>query len=67
MKRPKSKRYKLHKDLIKTAIANIEPRIEAKRRVAADVADAERIADEKFIQENRLELEINARANNERI
>ena len=62
MKRPKSKGFKHHKDLIKTAVANIEPRIEAKRRLAADIAAAERIADEKFIQENKLELEINARA-----
>ena len=61
MKRPRSKRFKLHKDLIKTAIANIEPRIETKRRAAADVADAERIADEKFIRENRLEIEMNRR------
>jgi len=61
MKRPKSKRFKLHKDLIKTAIANIEPRIETKNQAAADVAEAERIADEKFIQENRLVLEVNAR------
>lgn len=61
MKRPKSKRFKLHKNLIKTAIANIEPRIETKRRAAADVADAERIADAKFIQENRLEIEMNRR------
>lgn len=67
MKRSKSKRFKLHKDLIKTAIANIEPRIETKRQAAADVAEAERIADEKFIRKNRLELEINARANNESI
>lgn len=61
MKRLKSKRYKLHKDLIKTAVANIEPRIETKRRAAADVADAERIADEKFIQKNRLQIEMNRR------
>lgn len=61
MKRPKSKRFKLHKDLIRTAVANIEPRIETKRRVAADVVDAERIADEKFIQENRLQIEMNRR------
>ena len=64
MKRPKSKRFKLHKDLIKTAIVNIESRIETKRRAAADVADAERIADEKFIRENRLEIEMNKGANN---
>jgi hypothetical protein len=43
------------------AIANIEPRIETKNRVAANVAEAERIADEKFIEENRLKLEIYAR------
>lgn len=61
MKRPKSKRFKLHKDLIKTACANIESRIEAKKQVTADVAEVERIADEKFIQENRLVLEFNAR------
>ena len=58
MKRLKSKRYKLHKDLIRTAVANIEHRIETKRQWAADVADAERIADERFIQKNRLQIEI---------
>lgn len=67
MKRPKSKVFKRHKDLIKTAVVNIEPRIETKKQIAADVVDAERIADEKFIQENRLVLEVNARANNERM
>lgn len=61
MKRPKSKRFKLHKNLIKTAIANIEPRIETKERMVADVAEAERLADEKFVQENRLVLEVNTR------
>lgn len=62
MKRPKSKQFKLHKNLIKTAIGNIGLRIETESRAAADVADAERIADEKFIQENRLEIEMNRRA-----
>lgn len=61
MKRPKSKRFKLHKDLIRTVVANIESRMDTKRQVAVDVADAERITDEKFIQENRLVFEINAR------
>jgi hypothetical protein len=61
MKRPKSKVFKHHKDLIKTAVANTEPRVKAKRQMAADVTNAERIADEKFLQENRLELEINVR------
>ena len=61
MKRPKSKRFKLHKDLIRTATANIELRQETKRQAVVDVAEAERIADEKFIRENRLVLEINRR------
>jgi hypothetical protein len=61
MKRQKSKRFKLHKDLIRTAVANIEPRIEAEKKAAADVAEAEKIADEKFIQKNRLQIEMNRR------
>ena len=63
MKRPKSKRFKLHKDLIRTAVANIETTNRNKRQAVADVAEAERIADERFIQKNRLKIEIHRRAN----
>lgn len=65
MKRPKSKVFKHHKDLIKAAVGGIEPRVEAKRQAITDHAEAEKKKDEAWVKENRLVLEINARANNE--
>ena len=60
MKRPKSKVFKHNKDLVKFAVNNFNRKQEAKRQLVAD----EKAKDEAWVQENRLELEINARANN---
>lgn len=57
MKKLKSKRYIHYKDLIRAGVDNVPKRMRAK----LIKEEAERIADEKFIQENRLVLEINAR------
>lgn len=63
MKRPKLKRYKKHKDMIKAAISNIPERLHAKLTAAFNKQEEERRKDEEFIQKNRLEIEINRRAN----
>ena len=65
MKRPKSKVFKRHKDLVKFAVSNIDPKREAKRQAITDHAEAEKKKDEAWVKENRLVLETNARANNE--
>ena len=66
MKRPKSKVFKRHKDLIKFAVNNIAPKREAREYQIACWQRVEKDKDEAWVQENRLELEINARANNEK-
>ena len=67
MKRPKSKVFKRHKDLIEFAISNIDPRCEALEEAAVQFEKEEKAKDAAWVQENRLELEINARANNESV
>ena len=57
MKRPKSKRFKRQRDMVKAAVFSI-------RRRERDVCikeEEERAKDEEFFQKNRLEIEMNRR------
>lgn len=60
MKRQKSKVFDRRKELVATAINNIKQRFYRQRKKAEE----EKVKDEAWVQENRLVLEIHARANN---
>lgn len=61
MKRPKSKRFKKHGDMIRAAVSNIPKRKLAVSKMEAAKEADERRKDEEFVQKNRLEIEINMR------